>query len=153
MADTCLRRADATDLPAITDLVNAAYTKYVERIGRPPAPMTADYAQLLQSSRIWVIDRGTTLVGLLVTENKGDHLFLDVIAVAPATQGSGYGRQLMDRAEFDAAEQGLTEVRLYTNQAMTENLTFYPKLGYQETARGSQDGFRRVFYRKVLNPG
>jgi N-acetylglutamate synthase-like GNAT family acetyltransferase len=148
-----VRRATTADVAAIDELVDAAYTKYVERIGRPPAPMTADYAQLLQTSRVWVIDRGTTLVGLLVTEDKGDHLFLDVIAVAPDTQGSGYGRQLMERAELDAAEQGLTEIRLYTNQAMAENLTFYPRLGYRETSRGGQDGYRRVFYAKTIRPG
>jgi ribosomal protein S18 acetylase RimI-like enzyme len=145
-----VRRASEDDLPAIKELVDAAYTKYIERIGRPPAPMVQDYGQLLITSRVWVIDCGTTIVGLLVTEDKGDHLFLDVIAVAPESQGSGFGRKLMDRAELDAAEQGLTEVRLYTNQAMTENLTFYPKLGYRETGRGGQDGYRRVFYTKML---
>jgi ribosomal protein S18 acetylase RimI-like enzyme len=147
-----VRRATTADLAAITRLVDDAYTKYVERIGRPPAPMTADYAELLQTSRVWVIDRGAELVGLLVTADRGDHLFLDVIAVAPDTQGSGYGKRLMERAELDAAEQGLPEVRLYTNQAMTENLTFYPRLGYRETGRGGQDGYRRVFYTKALGP-
>jgi N-acetylglutamate synthase-like GNAT family acetyltransferase len=147
-----IRRAGTADLTAIRALVDAAYSKYVERIGRPPAPMTADYAELLQTSRVWVIDSGPDLVGLLVTADRGDHLFLDIIAVAPDTQGSGYGRQLMVRAELDAAEQGLAEVRLYTNQAMTENLTFYPRLGYRETGRGGQDGFHRVFYTKTLGP-
>jgi ribosomal protein S18 acetylase RimI-like enzyme len=147
-----VRRAGTGDLTAIRELADAAYSKYVERIGRPPAPMTADYAELLQTSRVWVIDRGAELVGLLVTADRGDHLFLDVIAVAPDTQGSGYGKQLMERAELDAAEQGLPEVRLYTNQAMTENLTFYPRLGYRETGRGGQDGYRRVFYTKDLAP-
>jgi ribosomal protein S18 acetylase RimI-like enzyme len=145
-----VRPATTADLPAIKALVDASYTKYVERIGREPAPMTADYGALLGTSRIWVIDGAARLLGLLVTENKADHLYLDVIAVAPDIQGSGYGRLLMERAEVDAAEQGLTEIRLYTNQAMTENLTFYPKLGYRETHRGGQDGYRRVFYTKTL---
>ncbi len=42
---------------------------------------------------------------------------------------------LLDRAEGDAVELGLSEVRLYTNEAMTENLTFYPLHGYHETGR------------------
>jgi hypothetical protein len=41
-------------------------------------------------------------------------------------------------------------VTLYTNERMTENLVFYPALGYVETGRGMQDGFARVFYRKPL---
>jgi N-acetylglutamate synthase-like GNAT family acetyltransferase len=146
-----LRRADTADLPAIRTVVEQAYTKYIERIGRPPAPMTADYAALLTSSRVWVIDCGTTIVGMLVTENQGDHLLLDSIAVAPGTQGSGYGGQLMARAELDAVELGLPEVRLYTNEAMTENLTFYPRHGYRETGRATQDGYRRVFFSKPVD--
>jgi ribosomal protein S18 acetylase RimI-like enzyme len=146
-----VRRATTADLPAISTLVDAAYSKYVERIGRPPAPMTADYAALLESSRVWVIDCGARVVGLLVTQDRDDHLFLDTIAVAPDTQGSGFGKRLMARAEADAVELGLAEIRLYTNEAMTENLTFYPRLGYRETARATDEGYRRVFYVKAVD--
>jgi hypothetical protein len=41
-------------------------------------------------------------------------------------------------------------VRLCTNEAMTENLVFYPRHGYRETGRGIQDGYRRVFFSKSL---
>lgn len=113
--------------------------------------MTADYAALLESSRIWVIDCGAGIVGLLVTQNRGDHLLLENVAVVPGNQGSGFGRQLLARAELDAAEQGLTEVRLYTNEAMTENLAYYPRQGYRETGRATQDGYRRVFFAKPVD--
>lgn len=39
---TRAKRATAADLPDIQQLIADAYTKYIERIGRPPAPMTAD---------------------------------------------------------------------------------------------------------------
>ena len=74
----------------------------------------------------------------------------DTIAVAPGAQGHGYGALLLARAEDDARELGLSEVRLVTNQAMTENQTFYPRHGYIETARGRQDGYDRVFYAKKV---
>jgi N-acetylglutamate synthase-like GNAT family acetyltransferase len=146
-----LRRAGIADLPAIRAVVDEAFSKYIERIGRPPAPMTADYAALLESSRVWVIESGASIVGLLITQNRGDHLLLENIAVAPGTQGSGFGKQLLARAELDAAEQGLAEVRLYTNEAMTENLTYYPRHGYRETDRATQDGYRRVFFSKPVD--
>jgi hypothetical protein len=57
---------------------------------------------------------------------------------------------VLDRAERDAAELGLTEVRLYTNEAMTETLTFYPRHGYRETGRAVEDGFRRVYFWKAV---
>jgi ribosomal protein S18 acetylase RimI-like enzyme len=85
-----------------------------------------------------------------VTEDRADHLLLETVAVAPGAQGKGYGGLLLDRAESDAAELGYSEVRLYTNEAMTENLTFYPRHGYRETGRAVQDGFRRVYFSKAV---
>ena len=145
-----LRRATGDDVDAIEGLVAEAFGKYVERIGRPPAPVVADYAALLDESRIWVVERRDAIIAVLVTQHHGDHLLLDTVAVAPAAQGGGHGRRLLEQAERDAAEQGLTEVRLCTNEAMTENLVFYPRHGYRETGRGTQDGYRRVFFSKSL---
>ena len=51
-------------------------------------------------------------------------------------------------AEGQAAAAGFAEVRLYTNEAMTENLCFYPSLGYDEAERVVEDGFARVYFRK-----
>jgi hypothetical protein len=33
---------------------------------------------------------------------------------------------------------------------MTENLAFYPRLGYREVGRVVEDGFRRVYFAKRL---
>jgi N-acetylglutamate synthase-like GNAT family acetyltransferase len=150
MSGTSIRRATTADLTEIRRVINNAYSKYIERIGRPPAPMTTDYAAALEHSRMWVLEDGDAIVGTLVTEDREDHLLLETIAVAPGAQGSGYGRLLLERAERDAAELGVTEVRLYTNEAMTENLSFYPRHGYHETGRAVQDGFRRVFFSKAV---
>jgi N-acetylglutamate synthase-like GNAT family acetyltransferase len=145
-----LRSATEDDLDQIERLVVAAFEKYVARIGKLPAPMTADYAELLRTSRVWVIDDGQQLLGLLVTQAQPDHLLLDVIAVAPAAQGGGHGRALLERADRDARELGLSELRLCTNESMTENLEFYPRRGFHETSRGVQDGYHRVFFAKPL---
>jgi hypothetical protein len=39
-------------------------------------------------------------------------------------------------------------VRLYTNEKMRENLPFYRELGLEETERGLDEGYRRVFTKK-----
>jgi hypothetical protein len=39
-----VRAATAADVVALRAVADAAYQGYVARIGRPPAPMTADYA-------------------------------------------------------------------------------------------------------------
>ena len=48
-----------------------AFGKYVERIGKPPAPMIADYAELLGESRIWVLESRDAIVAVLVTQHQG----------------------------------------------------------------------------------
>ena len=150
MSGASIRRASTADLTEIGQVISDAYSKYIERIGRPPAPMTADYTAALEHSRVWVLEDGDSVVGALVTEKKKDHLLLETVAVAPGAQGSGYGRLLLERAERDAVELGVSEVRLYTNEAMTENLSFYPRHGYRETGRALQDGFRRVYFSKTV---
>ena len=114
--------------------------------------MTADYAAALTHSRVWLLLSDDAIVGALVTEDRGDHLLLETVAVAPTAQGSGYGALLLERAERDPEELGVSEVRLYTNEAMTENLTFYPRHGYRETGRAVEDGFRRVYFSKTVPP-
>jgi N-acetylglutamate synthase-like GNAT family acetyltransferase len=128
----------------------AAYRLYIDRIGREPAPMTADYGRIAKSGQAWVAEQGGCVVGLLVLELAGDHFLLENVAVAPSAQGLGIGGRLLQLAEKQAKAHGLREVRLYTNQAMTENLAYYAGRGYRETHRATQNGFRRVFFTKTL---
>jgi ribosomal protein S18 acetylase RimI-like enzyme len=122
----------------------------VPRIGRRPAPMIADYAQAVRDGRVWVAVDNRVLVGLAVLILQPDHLLLENIAVSPSAQGQGIGTRLLALAEDHARRHGMSEVRLYTNEAMTENLAYYLRRGYIETHRAEQDGFRRVFFRKVV---
>ena len=135
-------------------LAVAAYEKYVERIGGRPAPMDTDYEAVVEQGRAWVADAEGEVVGLIVLEEAVDHLLVENVAVAPRSQAQGIGRQLLDHAEARARAVGLTEVRLYTHETMTENLAYYPRRGYRETHRETDIGFSRVFFTKVLvDPG
>ena len=82
---------------------------------------------------------------------EAGYLLLENVAVLPAAQGRGIGAQLLALAEDRARALGVPEIRLYTNAAMTENLTYYPRYGYTETHRAQQDGFQRVFFRKPVD--
>jgi len=145
-----VRPARAADARVMREVAVAAYQPYVDRIGREPAPMTADYGRIATSGHAWVAERGDRIVGVLVVEPAEDHLLLENVAVAPPAQGLGVGGRLLRVAEEQAVARGLGEVRLYTNEAMTENLAYYPRRGYRETHRATQDGFRRVFFTKML---
>ncbi len=90
-----LRPARRDDAVAMRELAEAAYQPYVARIGRRPAPMTADYALLAGSGTAWVAEQRGRLVGLLVFESAVDHLLLDNVAVDPDAQGGGVGSRLL----------------------------------------------------------
>jgi ribosomal protein S18 acetylase RimI-like enzyme len=143
-----VRVADARDLPLIRTIVRGAYAHYVPRVGREPAPMTADYAALVAAGEVRVAVDGTSVVGVLVLRPVPGAMHLENVAVDPAVQGRGIGRLLVEHAEHEAREAGLPAVELYTNARMTENVALYPRLGYVETGRRSDDGFDRVFFRK-----
>jgi GNAT superfamily N-acetyltransferase len=145
-----VRLARPADAGAMREVVTAAYQSYVDRIGREPAPMTADYGRIAASGHAWVAEQGGCIVGCLVLEPAESYLWVENVAVAPPAQGIGVGGRLLRLAEEQARAQGLREMRLYTNEAMTENIAYYPRRGYRETHRASQDGFRRVFFTKVL---
>lgn len=147
---TAIRNAIPSDLPAIAAIIANAYGKYVPRIGKPPAPMTDDYAAHIRNRTAWVIEHEGTVAGLIVLLPQPDHLLLDNIAVDPAHHGNGLGRALLNFAEQEAAAHGYRELRLYTHEKMTENLALYAALGWQETGRAEQSGFYRVFFRKRL---
>jgi GNAT superfamily N-acetyltransferase len=134
----------------VTACVRAAYSVYVGRIGREPAPMTADYGDLIAHGRVYVIPGTSGVRGVLVIEQKDSKFWVDNVAVAPRQQGQGFGKLLLEFAEEQAAAAGFNEVNLYTNEMMTENLAMYQHLGYEEIDRRTDDGFRRVFLRKSL---
>jgi ribosomal protein S18 acetylase RimI-like enzyme len=150
MSARSVRPAGPEDAAAIRDLVRASYARYIERIGKEPAPMLEDYAALIGAGEVWVSVEGEEVLGVLVMRPAEDHLFVDNVAVAPDHQGKGLGRELMTFAEARARKDGLPEIRLYTNEKMRENVAVYAKLGFEETGRRLDGGYRRVFMRKRL---
>ena len=77
-------------------------------------------------------------------------MLLDNVAVSPEAQGRGYGRMLLKFAEDSAAEAGYDSIRLYTNEAMVENIALYARIGFIETHRAEEKGLRRVYMTKPL---
>jgi GNAT superfamily N-acetyltransferase len=150
VAEPRIRTATAADVPVIGQIVEQAYRHYIPRIGKPPGPMLDDYAARVSEGVVCVIEEGSDIAGVIVLLPRLEHLLLDNIAIAPARQGAGLGRRLLAFTEAEAVRRGYREIRLYTHQTMTENQRLDTAVGYEETGRGIESGYERVFMRKRL---
>lgn len=146
-----IRLAGLVDIPMIEAIAQEAYEPYVARIGRPPAPLVEDYARPVERGELHVAEDARGVCGFLVVV-LGKSALLDNVAVATRARGQGVGKMLIERAEAMAREVGHGSIELYTNEAMTENLALYPRLGYRETHRATEKGLNRVYFSKPLAP-
>jgi GNAT superfamily N-acetyltransferase len=132
----------------VASLVDAAYGHYVERIGRPPAPMTKDYAEVIRGHRVTVAERDGAISGVIVLTATDEGFLIDNVAVHPSHRGTGLGRALLEFAEAEARRAGFDSVYLFTHEKMTENRALYSRIGYVEFDRRSQGDFSLVYMRK-----
>ena len=146
-----IRIAEKHHQQAISECVDAAYSVYIDRMGKKPAPMLADYKELILKKLVFVVTcKEDELKGLIVLIPRENYLLIDNLAVHPNFQRQGIGQELIEFAIAFAKEARLQEVHLYTNELMTENLMYYPKFGFIEVDRRIEDGYRRVYMSKFL---
>lgn len=146
-----IRQAAQSDVPVIRACAEEAFSQYIEAIGKKPAPMFADFEAQVAAELIHVIEaEDTAVAGFITFFEEGDHLHLESLAVFNAHAGKGLGKTLVQFCEAEAVRRCFCGVELYTNQLMTANLIIYPRLGYRETERREEHGYKRVFYRKDL---
>ncbi|TGV12537.1 GNAT family N-acetyltransferase [Mesorhizobium sp. M8A.F.Ca.ET.173.01.1.1] len=124
------RPAEPADAAAITDIVRAAYARWVPVIGREPLPMRADYDKAVAEHPFDLAVEDGRIVGMIETLLADDHLWVENVCVAPQAQGRGIGRLLLERVETKARAAGRAELRLLTNGAFEANVSLYRKLGY-----------------------
>jgi ribosomal protein S18 acetylase RimI-like enzyme len=149
-----LRDASSADVPAIKDLVDATYARWIERIGGTPRPMTDDYAQVVSDWVVTLAERDGKLAGILVRGPADEGFVLENVAVHPTHENTGVGRALIELAERDAVAAGYDSIYLYTHELMSENIALYEKIGYVEYKRESINEWRKIVYlRKPLETG
>ena len=147
-----IRPARPADGERITELVHRAYVPYVPQIGAQPAPMLTDYTDRIAEGDVWIDEDGAGATRAVLTLiASADHLLVENIAVDPIAQGNGIGTALVAFAESEARRRNIGELLLYTNARMLENLRFYKHLGFEITARKTEEGYDRIYMRKKLD--
>ena len=61
-----IRPAAEADAPVLRLIAVAAYQHYLPRIGRPPAPMTADYAAAARRGQAWLAAENGEAAGFII---------------------------------------------------------------------------------------
>ena len=150
MSEPALRPARRDDADAILALVRMAYAKWVPLIGREPMPMTVDYAQAIAEHDFDLLVDGDAIVGVLETEHKPDHLWIENVCVHPDRQHQGLGRKLLKWAEKRAEIAGTSEIRLVTNGAFEANIALYKRVGYKVDRTEPFKGGTAVYMSKSL---
>lgn len=146
-----IRLALAQDVPAIADLIDAAYQHYVPILGRKPRPMLDDHAARTARGENFVCEDDGVLLGVIaLAQEQPAALHIFNIAIHPDAQGQGLLRQLLAFAEARARDEGLPLLTLYTNQLMTRNRAIYARLGFTEVGTEEANGYRIVFMQRPV---
>lgn len=150
MTDAVIRPAKADDAPRLQAIARSAYAGYTARLGREPAPMSADYAAAIAAGHAVLIERNGKIAGYLIGRREEDSYFIENVAVDPACQRLGLGGALLRHAIAEARRLKLSSLWLFTNVAMTENRAMYAHLGFVENHRAVEHGYDRVYMRLSL---
>lgn len=127
---SALRRATRDDLPAVTALQRASYTKNRAVLGVEPLPLLADYEQVFADYEVYLAERDGVLDGVLILEPRAGDLLIWSIASAPHAQGRGTGNTMLAFAETRARALGVPCIRLYTGAPLAFNIAWYGRHGY-----------------------
>jgi ribosomal protein S18 acetylase RimI-like enzyme len=145
-----IRKARPDEADQIKAISVAAYTMYIDRIGKPPAPMLDDFSELIKRYPVFVAIQDNAIAGILVLMTNPNGILMDNVAIHPDKQDQGLGRALINFAENYARDQGYSHLELYTNELMHENIRLYQSLNYTETRRVLEKGYHRIYMHKRL---
>lgn len=142
-----IRQAEQRDAVGLQTCMELAYSPYQERMGgfRLP-PMDVDYAAEIANFPTWVALSEGKVVGGLIMVFEPEIASIANIAVHPEFQGNGLGGGLMKFAENEAIERGYSRMGLATHVLLTENLSLYTHLEWQEIDRDET----RVYMEKPI---
>ena len=125
-------KADASDVDALTDLINRAFQ--IERFfvygNRITAPEVSDR---LKAGTFILAKSGDQLVGSVYVELRGQRCYVGLLAVDPSRQKAGVGTRLMKAAEDQGRAYGSKAMDLQIVNLREEMARFYGRLGYAET--------------------
>jgi GNAT superfamily N-acetyltransferase len=128
-----IRKAVDRDVPALTQLINAAFV--VEQVAFEGDRVDSQALRRYMNAGVFLLaEDAAGLAGCVYVETHGERSYLGLLSVDPPRQGSGLGRRLMAEAENFARGVGSRDMDLRViSQRAGQLLSFYLRLGYRHT--------------------
>jgi|SRR6266704_3172009 len=127
-----IRLAVPNDVPELARLINAAFfveQPFIEGERIDPEGVRA----YMKKGKFLVAEDSAGLAGCVYVELRGERGYLGLLGVAPARQGRGLGRKLMEAAENYFRGAGCRAIDLRIISPRTPLPAFYAHLGYSQT--------------------
>jgi ribosomal protein S18 acetylase RimI-like enzyme len=141
------RRAVAEDHEIIIAIAQKAYEKYIERIGKEPAPMRPI---IQKEDVVFICEDNKHIIAFAILVKINDQIILDSIAVDPSHQKKGIGNNFIKFIEQYLIKQKFDKYQLYTNEKMFENIDWYQKIGFKIFKKVTEKGYNRIYFEKEL---
>ena len=142
------KKAKLEDHKIIITIALKAYEKYVERMGKEPAPMRP---VIQKEDVVFVCEENKQVIAFAILVKINDQIILDSIAVDPSHQNKGIGNNFIKFIERYLIEQKFNRYQLYTNEKMFENIDWYQKIGFKIFKKVTEKGFNRIYFEKQLS--
>jgi GNAT superfamily N-acetyltransferase len=138
-----IRVATAEDMPAMVDIVNAAFAIETfldgERINKK------QMGEMMQNGQFLVgQDESDRIVACVYIESHGERGYFGMLAIEPSQQGNGLGRQMVEAVEKHCHERGCLWMDMNILSLRPELLPFYRHLGYAESGTEEFRASRRL---------
>ncbi|MGC1373264.1 MAG: GNAT family N-acetyltransferase [Candidatus Sulfotelmatobacter sp.] len=127
-----IRSAVTGDIPAMVPVINAAFG--IEGFLEGERTNSAQLAEMMKKG-IFLLGHNHSgkVIASVHVEIRGRRGYFGMLAVDPASQGTGIGRAMVQAAEGYSSKQGCTDMDLTVLSLRPELPPLYRKLGYVET--------------------
>jgi predicted N-acetyltransferase YhbS len=144
-----LREVTTADIPALLDVVHAAFEEYRGRLDPPSGAHSETIEslrrELARAYALAVLVDGE-IVGCVFYKPREQYLYFYRLAVLPAHHRRGLGLTLITAIEQHARQLNLPRVRLSVRIVLTENRAYYERLGYRLVDYARHAGYTQPTY-------
>lgn len=145
-----IRKAEAADAPAIRDIMQVAFGKYMEVVGLTGSmealqETVEDIVEAIKTQEVFVAIADHIIVGTLRIKLLPDNTaYLSRFGVRPDYHNLGIGKKMMDTVDKFLISRGIKSVSLHTASKYSDLIRFYYSRGFYIDSTSKDRGYVRA---------